>query len=304
MNIIKKIKRALTTKHYWQMKRLYKNAEKYSDREYIEKLFYYQVGYKPNLDNPQSYNEKIQWLKLNDHNPLYTKLVDKVDAKDYVAKVLGSYDNIIPTIAVYERVEDIDFDKLPNQFVLKCSHDSGTVFVCDDKTKFDKEKCFSRLRERLNFNYFYGNREWPYKDVPHRIICEQYMSDGSGKGLVDYKFFCFDGVPKMVYVGSARVGSQELDHFDMDFNLLPFERYFHHAKETPTKPKNFDEMRKIAEKLSKGFSHVRVDLYDINGKIYFGELTFHPGAGFRPFYPVEWDYKVGEWLHLPINKND
>lgn len=303
MNIVKKIIKALSTKHYWQLKKLYKDSPKYSDREYLEKLFYYKVGYKLNLDNPRSYNEKIQWLKLYDRNPLYTKMVDKVDAKEYVADILGNDDIIIPTIAVYNSVEEIDWNALPDQFVIKTTHDSGTVFICEDKNTFDMKTAINRLRERLNFDYYLGNREWPYKDVPHRIICEKYMKDGSGKGLVDYKFFCFDGEPKMVYVGSARMGKQQLDHFDMDFNLLPFERYFHHAEITPTKPENFDEMILIAKKLSKGFTHVRVDLYDIEGKIYFGELTFHPGAGFRPFVPVEWDYKVGEWLHLPTKRN-
>lgn len=301
--VYRRIKRALKSKHYWACKRLYKNSEKYDDREYLEKLFYYKVGYKLNLDNPRSYNEKIQWLKLYDHNPLYTRVVDKAEAKEYVKEILGNDNIIIPTIAVYNSVEEIDFDKLPDQFVLKCTHDSGTVVICEDKSKLDKEKTKDFLRERLKRNYFLGNREWPYKNVPHRIICEKYMSDGSGKGLVDYKFFCFDGVPKMVYVGSARMGKQELDHFDMDFKLLPFERYFHHAKITPKKPDNFEEMKLLAEKLSKNFLHVRVDFYDINGQIYFGELTLHPGAGVRPFNPVEWDYKVGEWLHLPTKTN-
>lgn len=299
MEILKKLKRALTSKQYWEARHLIHNASKYSDKEYLERMFNIAIGYKLNLDNPRSYNEKLQWLKLYDHNPLYTRLVDKVEAKEYVAGIMGNYDIIIPTIAVYNSVDEIDFEKLPNQFVLKCTHDSGTVFICDDKDTFDKDKALERLSQRLKINYYQGNREWPYKDVPPRIICEKYMSDGSGKGLLDYKFFCFDGIPKMVYVGSARRGKQQLDHFDMDFNLLPFERHFHHADVTPTRPNNFDEMRQIAEKLSKGFTHVRVDLYDIDGKIYFGELTFHPGAGFRPFNPVEWDYKVGEWLHLP-----
>ena len=303
MNLLLRVKRRFA----------FEFARYYSDRKWLETVFPLIMGYDLNLDNPKTYNEKLQWLKLYDRNPLYTKLVDKYEVKEYIANIIGK-EHIIPTIGVWNNENDIDFDSLPQRFVLKCTHDSGGVIICTDKSKLDIQETKKKLHNGLKRDYFYVNREWPYKNVPHRIIAEEFMEDksqdaGQMEGLRDYKFFCFNGEPKMVYVGSARLGGSHIDHFDMDFNLLPFERHFGHAKETPQRPRMFEEMKSIAKTLCQGFAHVRVDLYTINNQIYFGELTFHPGAGFREFRPIDWDYKIGEWLKLPekdyyLNKNN
>ncbi len=269
-----------------------------SDRMYIMLDTFLMTRRFPKLDNPKTYNDKVNWLKLNFKQPEYTEWVDKYKAKILAEKIIGK-DHIIPTLGVWDSFDDIDFNSLPRQFVLKTTHDSGGVVICEDKLKFNIDAARKKINSSLNRNWYYIHREYPYKTCERKIIAEQFLTDGSIHGLVDYKFFCFNGVPKMVYVGSARMGKQQLDHFDMDFNLLPFERHFKHADVTPKKPASFESMKALAKKLSRGFLHVRVDLYDINGHLYFGELTFFPGAGIRPFNPKDWDYKVGEWLELP-----
>lgn len=270
------------------------------DKLFLKIRFRLLTGYRLNIDNPQTYNEKLQWLKLYYRNPEYTPMVDKYEAKGYVSKIIGE-DHIIPTLAVYNRVEDIDYDSLPNQFVLKCTHDSGGIVICTDKSILNRKEAAKKLHKGLKKNYYYRNREWPYKNVKPRVIAEQYMSDADGE-LKDYKFFCFDGVPEYMFVASDRFNKQEdtkFDFFDMDFNHLPFTNGHPNATKHIDKPADFDEMKRLAAILSKDMPHVRVDFYDINGKIYFGELTFFHWSGFTPFRPIEWDYKFGEKLLLP-----
>lgn len=259
-------------------------------------------GVFPNLDNPKTYNEKLQWLKLNDIHPEYTQLVDKCESKEHVKKIIGD-EYIIPTLGVWNSFDEIPFDKLPNQFVLKTTHDSGGVVVCPDKSKLDIRTARRKLEKSLRHNYFYEHREYPYKNVKPRIIAEKYMVDESGTELKDYKFFCFDGKCKMLFIASGRRKNEiTFDFFDTNFNHLPFKQGHPWSDKEIKKPDNFDEMVKIAEKLSKGFRHVRVDLYNINGKIYFGELTFFHFSGNVPFVPKEWDYRIGEWLTLPMEQ--
>lgn len=272
-----------------------------NDRKFLEMKWKLYMDYPLNLDNPQSYNEKLQWQKLYDRKPEYTKMVDKYEAKEYVASIIGE-EHIIPTIAIYDRVEDIDFDKLPNQFVLKCTHDSGGIVICKEKSKLDRNAALQKLKRGLNTNFFYQNREWPYKDVRARIIAEQYMVDESGYELKDYKWFCFDGEPKALFIASDRGSSTEetkFDFFDMDFQHLPFTNGHPNASKQITKPMGFDKMKELAGKLSKGLMQVRIDFYDINGKIYFGEITFFHWSGLKPFVPREWDYKLGSYIQLP-----
>ena len=295
------LKRLFSQKYYLRTILLTKSAPLFSDRKYLELLFPMRVGYKLNLDNPQTYNEKLQWLKLHDRRPEYTKMVDKVEAKKYVANIIGE-EHIIPTLAIYEKVEDIDFDVLPNQFVLKCTHDSGGIVVCRDKSKLDKEVALANLKKGLSRNYYYQKREWPYKDVKPRIIAEQYMEDESGE-LKDYKFFCFYGEPKAMFIASDRFDDTQetkFDFFDMDFNHLPFTNGHPNATKAIEKPRGFEEMKNLTKKLSAGIPHARIDFYDIKGKIYFGEITFFHWSGMKPFEPKEWDYKFGEWIKLPI----
>lgn len=269
------------------------------DKTYIKWNYFFGMGKFPNLEKPQTFNEKLQWLKLHDIHPEYSRLVDKYEVKEYVKELLGE-EYIIPTLGVWDRFEDIDFDKLPNQFVLKCTHDSGGLVICQDKSKLDINKARKKISKSLKKNFFLEHREYPYKDVKPRIIAEKFMVDESGTELKDYKFFCFNGKCKMLFVATDRnIGDVKFDFFDDKFNHLPFKQGHPWADKEIKKPVGFDKMIELSEILSKGFPHVRVDLYDINGQIYFGELTFFHFSGNVPFHPDEWDYKIGEWLILP-----
>lgn len=270
------------------------------DKIYLRCLFRLRVGYKLNLKNPTSFNEKLQWLKIYNRHDLQTKMVDKVEAKKYVAELIGE-EYIIPTLAVYDTPDQIDFESLPNQFVLKCTHDSGGIIVCKDKSELNQGEVRAKFSRWLKTNYFYQNREWPYKNVKPRIIAEQYMEDESGYELKDYKWFCFNGKPKALFIAADRGMENEetkFDFYDMDFNHLPFTNGHPNASKLPRKPKGFDKMKELAAKLSVGEPHVRVDFYDINGCVYFGELTFYHWSGMVPFEPKEWDYIFGSWIKI------
>jgi len=272
------------------------------DKIYLKKQYKRIFGKELNLKNPKTYNEKIQWLKLYDRNPLYPKLADKFEVKKYVAKIIGEQ-HVIPTYGVWEKFDDINFDILPNQFVLKSTHDSASVVICQDKSKFDILAAKKRLTAALKVNYYhYENRQWVYKDIKPRIIAEKFMVDESGTELKDYKFFCFDGVFKSLFIATDRPHDTKFDFYDRDFNLLHFTNGHPMSGLNRQKPENFEEMVRIAEKLSQNIPHVRVDLYSINGDIYFGEMTFYHWGGMMPFVPEEWDYKFGEWIKLPENK--
>ena len=275
------------------------------DRRYLEKLYRATFGKELNLENPQTFNEKLQWLKLYDRKPVYTTMVDKYAAKEYVADKIGE-EYIIPTLGVWDKFDDIDFDALPDQFVLKCTHDSGGLAICKDKKTFNIEAARKKINRYLKRNYYYTFREWPYKDVKPRIIAEKYMVDESGYELKDYKIFCFDGQPKIMFIATDRANPEEetkFDFFDMEFNHLPFQNGHPNAKKSIMQPKGFEKMKELAAKLSAGIPQVRVDFYDIDGKVYFGELTFSHWSGFVPFDPEEWDYKLGSWIDLPQKEN-
>jgi len=272
-----------------------------SDELFIKLCWKLRMGYPLNLDNPQTFNEKIQWLKLHDRKPIYTTMVDKYEAKKYVASIIGD-EYIIPTITIYNKVEDIDFDKLPNQFVLKWTHDSGGLVICKDKSKLNVKEARKKLQKGERSHYFWRSREWPYKNVKPRIIAEQYMEDSKTNELRDYKFFCFDGEVKALFIATDRQKKGEetkFDFFDSDFNHLNIKNGHPNAKTPPAKPEMFTLMKELASQLSKGVPHLRVDFYEVNGKVYFGELTFSHWSGLRPFDPIEWDYKFGSWINLP-----
>ena len=271
-----------------------------SDRVFLSLQYRCLVGKKLNLNNPQTYNEKLQWLKIHDHNPRYPIMVDKYDAKQYVESIIGSQ-YIIPTLGVWSSTEEIDWSLLPNRFVLKCTHDSGGIVVCKDKEFFDKKRAIEILNKSLQTNFYYRTREWPYKNLTPRIIAEQYMEDASGE-LTDYKFFCFDGEPKAVFIASDRLDpttETKFDFFDMNFNHLPFTGGHPNSDKKITKPTCFEEMKEIAHRLSEGIPHLRVDLYEINGNVFFGELTFYHWGGMAPFNPEIWGRIFGDWLNLP-----
>ena len=276
-----------------------------SDRIYLKLYFPCKMGYKLNLANPQTYSEKLQWLKLYYRKPELTKMVDKYAVKEYVASKIGS-NYIIPTLGVWEKPEDIEWEKLPNQFVLKCTHDSGGIVICRDKNTLDKEVVVNKLRKALNQDFYSSTREWPYRNVPRRIIAEKYIQLAPCSiDLPDYKFFCFDGTVKGLFVATDRQNPNEevkFDFFDAEYNHLPFRQGHDHAKIMPPRPMHFETMLKAAEKLSKGFPHVRVDFYDTPEGVLFGEMTFFHFGGLKPFEPIDWDYKFGSWLKLPEQK--
>ena len=271
------------------------------DKMFLKLLFRVRMGKKLDLKNPKTFSEKLQWLKLYDRKPEYTIMVDKYEAKKYVADIIGE-EYIIPTLGVWDSVDEIDFDKLPEKFALKCTHNSGKgMYICKDKSKMNKEAVKEGLRSGLKQNYYLSNREWPYKDVKPRIIAEQYMEDVETAELRDYKFFCFGGEAKALFIATDRAKEDtetKFDFFDMDFNHLPFTNGHPNAEILPQKPLNFELMKELAAKLSAGVPHLRVDFYEVNGKVYFGELTFFHWGGFVPFEPEEWDYTFGSWINL------
>lgn len=265
-------------------------------------------GKKLNLKEPQTFNEKLQWLKLYDRRPEYTTMVDKYAVKKYVADRIGE-EYIIPTLGVWDHFDDIDFSALPNQFVLKCTHDSGGLVICKDKNKLDIKAAKKKIESCLKKNFYYMGREWPYKNVKPRIIAEKYMVDESdykledseiNAGLSDYKMMCFNGKVRCSFVCSERfTKGLKVTFYDNDWNFLPFERHYPKSDKPVANPKTFDNMVQLAEKLSKDIPFVRSDFYEIDGKLYFGELTFYPGSGFEDFTPDSVDYEIGQLIKLP-----
>lgn len=301
MILIQKIR----NRYFWLLRKIKKYRDlafyKYAgDKAYIKERYKKELGESLDLKNPITYNEKLQWLKLYDRNPLYTKLVDKYRMREYVADKLGK-EYVIPLLQVWDNPEDIDFDALPDQFVLKCNHNSGKgMCICRDKSALDYRAVKKGLIEGFKENFYLNSREWPYKNVPRKIICEQYMTDGAAAlGLTDYKFFCFHGVAKIMYISHDYSDDPRTDFFDMDFNHLPIQIIDPPADVTPQKPEQFEEMRRLAEILSKDIPHVRVDFYLIQGRIYVGEMTFYHSAGFSRITPDEWNLRMGSWIQLP-----
>ena len=269
------------------------------DEAYLKRMFYCCQGYIPDLEDPKTFSEKLQWLKLHDRKPIYPLLVDKYEAKKAVGKVIGEC-HIIPTIGIYDRFEDIDFNTLPDQFVMKCTHDSGGVVICDDKKAFDASKAKRKILAHYKNNYYYLGREWPYKDVRPRILTEKYMSDGTSS-LSDYKIHMFNGKARLILVCRDRFENTGLteDFFDENWNHLDLRRPKHpNAANTPERPDELGLMIHLAEKIAADIPFVRVDFYVISGQIYFGEITFFPASGFVPFVPDGWDEKIGNWLSL------
>lgn len=326
---MKKLLKYITDKDY----RLLVNAgrgkyDKLPDKEYLEKIFKASMGYSLNLENPQTFNEKLQWLKLYNRNPAYTVMVDKYKVRDYIKETIGE-EYLIPLLGVWDKAEDIDFDKLPNQFVLKCTHDSGGLCICRNKSIFDRRQCVEYLNKRLSNNYYKQWREWPYKNVSPKIIAEQYIDVTQNtplkcgdimsveelqceQGLLDYKFMCFSGRVQALFldIGVVKGSSKHAENYyrnvyDREFNLLPVKETRENYPLKIKMPDNFNQMVEIAEKLSSGLPHVRIDLYSIKGRIFFGEFTFFHGSGLSNFFvPKEWDKIFGDWIELPKKRDD
>lgn len=274
-------------------------APLFPDQLFIKLHFAMSMGYSLDLRTPKTFCEKIQWLKFNDIHDEYSIMVDKAEVKNYVASIIGE-EYIIPTFAVWNSVDEIDWNSLPNKFVIKPTNDSGGLVICKDKSKLDIEGAKNRLREFGKRDYSIISKEYPYKNVPHRFIAEEYKEDESGE-LRDYKFFCFNGRAEYCQIIQGRSTEMTIDFYDRDWQHMPF----HEPKKFPfsahenSRPKNYEKMLEIASKLASGIPFIRVDLYNIDGRIYFGELTFFPTSGFGGFDPIEWDRKLGDMLVLP-----
>ena len=266
-----------------------------SDEIYLKLKYWACMDGKLNLINPQSFNEKLQWLKLNDRNPLYTKLVDKYEVREYIKKEIGE-EYLVPIYGVWEKFDNIDFEKLPDQFVIKCTHDSGGIVICKDKKLFDKKKAKKKIEKLLKRNFYYIGREWPYKNIKPRIIVEKYLEELNGE-LTDYKFLCFNGKAKLIEIHQGRFRSHTQDFYDIEWNKTNITQGPVADEDIP-KPQNLEKMIELSEKLAQNFIHVRIDWYNINGKIIFGEITLYDGSGFYKFDLEEYNKKIGSWLQL------
>lgn len=296
-----KLKKVLTNKEYrYEFLNSHGLSGIISSETLLRMRYYSNFGKELDLDSPKTYTEKLQWLKIYDRKDIYTTMVDKFEAKKYIAQKIGA-EYVIPLLGVWEDIEEIDFENLPNQFVLKATHDSGGYVICKEKSELDYGYVKKRFKKLLGINYYIGSREWPYKNVKPRVIAEQYMEDKEDGELRDYKFFTFGGVPKVLYITQARGADEETvaDFYDMDFKHLPFTIDHDTAQIPPHPPKNFELMKSLAAKLSEGTPQLRVDFYEVNGKVYVGEMTFYHCSGLVPFNPQEWDEIFGEWVVLP-----
>lgn len=271
-----------------------------NDEKYLKLEYNCYLNKKLNLVNPRTYNEKLQWLKLNDRNDIYTILVDKLKVKEYVANLIGK-EYIIPTIGVYSSFDEINFDELPNQFVIKCTHDSGGILICRDKNNFSISNARKFINKRLRCNYYKMHREWPYKNVKPKIIIEKYMQNGKNTSMRDYKFFCFNGKPYLMYLseGLENHSTARISFYDMNFNETSCKRKdYKRFEKKQKKPNNFEKMKKLAGILSKNIPQVRIDFYNINGNVYFGEYTFFTCSGYIPFEDEQWDKKLGDMITI------
>ena len=284
-----------------------------NDELFLRIIYRLEMGHWLDLKNPQTFTEKIQWLKLYDRKPEYTRMVDKITAKEYVSEIIGK-EYIIPTLGVWDHFEDIDFSMLPDAFVLKTNHGSGgsDVVICRDKTNFDYLEAKRILERSLKGNCYHKYREWPYKDVKPQIFAEELLAEVKDDNIqtksvknseiFDYKFFCFDGKVKFYKIDFGRFINHHANYYSVNGEFLDFcEKDFPSSNSTIIEiPPNIDKMINLSEKLSEGFRFLRVDLYNIAGRIYFGELTFYPASGFELFEPAESDKDIGKFLKLRI----
>ncbi len=284
--------------------RLYKSALAYYDRRndderYLKVMFHHRLGYWPDLKHPRSFNEKLQWLKLHDHDPKYTLYADKYAVREHIREVLGD-EYLIPLLGVYRSAAEIDFDSLPDQYVLKCNHGASYNVICTDKSRLDIDDTRKKLDQWLSMDFYREKREYHYRDIEKRIVCEKYMKDDQTAELNDYKFFCIGGKVRMIQVDFDRHTDHRRNLYDTEWNLLDVEISFPRAPELHKEPPaRLHEMIAAAEKLSAEFPQVRIDFYYINGKVYFGEMTFFSGAGFSRYVPRSFEFELGKQLVLP-----
>lgn len=273
-----------------------------NDEAYLKLLYRANMGEPLNLERPVGFNEKLQWLKINNRDSKYSLMADKHSVKQYVTSLIGSK-YVIKELGVWDDFSDINFSELPDRFVLKCTHNSGFIAVCRDKRNFDKKSAEKLLSHGMKLNYYWWGREWAYKNIKPRILAEEYVESHDFKELRDYKFFCFDGEPKVMFIATNRFnkeGELKFDFFDMDFNCLEIQQGHPTSEHPPEKPAQFALMKELAQTLSSGIPHVRVDFYEADGRVYFGEFTFYHFGGLVPFVPERWDKIFGSWIKLPV----
>lgn len=277
---------------------IYKVLSILDDKTFLKIKFYFKMKRKLVLDNPITYNDKLQWLKLHDRNPRYSIMVDKYLVKEYVASIIGK-EHIIPTYGVWKNFDDINFDELPDKFVLKTNHDSGSVVICKNKSTFDYSQAKSIINRSLKRNFYLEGREYPYKDVKPLVLAEMFMEDKKGKALLDYKIMCFNGEPKLIELHNGRFTNHHThDYYDVNWKKTTISQLDEFSDKVLPKPKQLDDLLDFSRKLAKNIPHCRVDWYIVKGVIYFGEITFFDASGFKPFNKYDDDLLLGSWINL------
>lgn len=298
MNFLRRIFHPIKNIKAYKAKRI-RNDSSLSDEEFLKKMFKVRMGKVLNLDNPKTFNEKLQWLKLYDRKNIYTTMVDKHSVKEYVSSLIGDK-YIAKEYGFWDYIEPSIFDKLPYSFVLKTTHGCGKMLVCHDKNAINFEKVCKEFDSNLKQNYYYRSREWPYKNVKPKVIAEELLINEGETVLTVYKFFCFNGEPHIVQViHNDKTSRERIDYFDMNWSFLELRQNFKNSDVIPTKPDTFEEMKDICRKLTKGIPFVRCDLYEVNKKVFFSEFTFFSDAGFERFHPDKWDEILGSKIVLP-----
>ena len=274
-----------------------------SDEQFLKIAYYLKIGKKLDLKNPKTFNEKLQWLKLYDRKPIYTTMVDKYAVKEYVANLIGE-EYVIPTYGVWDTFDEINFDALPDQFVLKCTHDCGGLVICRDKSNLDIRAAKAKITKCLKRNYYNTSREWPYKNVKPRIIAEKYTQDGDTQTLPVYKVFTFGGEPKLIQaIQNDKTPEETIDYFDPEWNRLDLRQNFPNSKSPLKKPAQLQQILQLSRNICVALPFVRTDFYIINGEVYFSEFTFYSDSGLAVFHPQWWDETLGNWLKLPEINN-
>ena len=298
-SIIKRVKRLVNDK-----KKRFLTLErkgfynKLSDEKFLRKKWKAIFGKELNLNNPKTFNEKLQWLKLYDRKPEYIKMVDKCEVKKHAAGIIGE-EYIIPTLGVWENYDEIDFDGLPDRFVLKCTHDSGSVKIIKNKSNIDHVQLKEYFTKKLSINYYYHSREWPYKNVKPRIIAEEYIEDDINPELRVYKVFNFNGEPGIIQmVNGDKTSHEYINYYDTEWNFLELKQNYPNGP-IDKKPVCLNEILELSAKLSQKMPFIRTDFYVVKGKVLFSEFTFYSDAGFIAFDPKEWDQKLGDMISLP-----
>lgn len=303
--LLRKFKTIINNPKVVAIKFMYLVSPLIPDALYLKIIFYLNLGYKLNLKKPSTYNEKLQWLKIHYRKPVMTRMVDKYEAKEWAKQIIGER-YIVKSYGVWNSFDDIDFNRLPDSFVLKTTHDQGGVVIVKDKANFDMKAAKRKLNQHLKVKHFYLSREWPYKNVEPRIMAEEHLENNEVGDLWDYKFYCFNGKPEIMYISHGRHSDVcYFDFFDMSFQKLDiYRRGYPKSNLVLDKPKEWELMKKLAEKLSSNLPHVRIDFYIANNQVFLGELTFFQGGGLMPFYPQEWDFRFGSMIDLSKVKEE